>query len=119
MTLKEGQPAQILVLLGTVISQGNSQFPQNYGFADMQPKEGANYYRLKMTDKLGHFSYSGTVQVNFSLAIIQFYPNPAQHLVFLKNNVNFTNGEPIRSSDRQPSGPAPFCGNLQYRQELI
>ncbi len=90
--------------VGTVISQGNSQFPQNYGFADMQPKEGANYYRLKMTDKLGHFSYSGTVQVNFSLAIIQFYPNPAQHLVFLKNNVNFTNGEPIEVAIVNPLG---------------
>ena len=44
--------------IGTVQGKGDSQFAQDYGFADMNPKEGMNYYRLKMVDKQGHFTYS-------------------------------------------------------------
>ena len=69
---------------------------QSYNFVDGNPAEGANYYRLKMYDNLGNSAYSKTILVNFSLSNIQIYPNPAQHFVYLKNNILFTEGEPLR-----------------------
>jgi hypothetical protein len=94
--------------IGTVAGNGDSQFAQDYAFQDPNPSEGANYYRLKMVDKQGNFSYSHSVLVNFSLAIIQLYPNPAKRLVYLKNNVNFTNNEPIQVELINPLGQRLF-----------
>jgi Secretion system C-terminal sorting domain len=82
--------------IGTVGGQGDSQTPQRYSFVDENPVNGANYYRLKMYDNLGNSAYSKTILVTFSLDIIQIYPNPALHYVYLKNNIIFTEGEPIR-----------------------
>jgi hypothetical protein len=94
--------------IGTVPGKGDSQFAQDYGFQDLNPWEGVNYYRLKMVDKQGLFTYSSNVLVNFSLGIIQLYPNPAQHLVYLKNNLNFTNGEPLEVELINPLGQRLF-----------
>lgn len=82
--------------IGIVAGKGDSRFPQDYSFQDLNPAEGVNYYRLKMVDKQNNFTYSTNVLVTFSLAIIQLYPNPAQNLVYLKNNLNFTFGDPIQ-----------------------
>jgi hypothetical protein len=82
--------------IGTVAGKGDSDLPQDYSFQDLNPVDGFNYYRLKMVDKQNNFTYSSNVLVSFSLAIIQLYPNPAQNLVYLKNNLNFTFGDPIQ-----------------------
>ena len=94
--------------IGEVPGKGDSQFAQDYGFQDLNPVEGANYYRLKMWDKQGHSSYSRVVIVNFSLAIVQLYPNPAKHMVYLKNNLNFTFGEPLHVELINPLGQSLF-----------
>jgi len=98
--------------IGIVQGKGDSQFAQDYSFQDLNPFEGANYYRLKMVDKQGHFSYSSSVLVSFSLAIIQLYPNPAKNLVYLKNNLNFTNGEPLEVELINPLGQHLFSETL-------
>jgi hypothetical protein len=84
--------------IGTVTGQGNGQGQgsQFYSFTDNSPADGMNFYRLKMVDKDGHFSYSKIVKVNFNLSIIQVYPNPAKGRVYLKNNSNFTQGQPMQ-----------------------
>ena len=61
--------------IGTV-KAGNT----SYSFADNNPVNGANYYRLKMADKDGAFTYSPIRQLNnkpstFNIAL---YPNPAK-----------------------------------------
>jgi hypothetical protein len=94
--------------IGAVNGVGDSQFQQYYAFADNVPAEGANYYRLKMVGKNGSFSYSNIVIVNFSLAVIEIYPNPATNLIYLKNNVNFTNNEPIEVTLVDPLGQRLF-----------
>jgi hypothetical protein len=98
--------------IGIVPGKGDSQFAQDYSFQDLNPSEGANYYRLKMVDKQGHFTYSFSVLVSFSLAIIQLYPNPAKNLVYLKNNLNFTNGEPLEVELINPLGQHLFNETL-------
>lgn len=90
--------------IGLVSGKGDSQAAQEYDFQDTHPVEGANYYRLKMIDQQGHFSYSKMVLLNFSLAIIKLYPNPAKHSVFLENNPNFTNDQPIQVELVDPLG---------------
>jgi len=94
--------------IGEVPGKGDSQFAQDYGFQDLNPAEGTNYYRLKMWDKQGRSSYSRVVIVNFSLAIVQLYPNPAKHMVYLKNNLNFTFGEPLNVELINPLGQSLF-----------
>ena len=85
-------------------SPDDTQFQQFYAFADNIPEQGANYYRLKMVAKDGHFTYSNIVIVSFSLAVIEIYPNPAQKIIYLKNNANFTNNEQMEVALVSPLG---------------
>jgi hypothetical protein len=61
-----------------------------YSFTDTQPQDGPNYYRLKMTDKDGAFTYSNIVTLNkmggnFAISV---YPNPSKNTAVLSfNNV--------------------------------
>jgi len=99
--------------IGTVAGQGDSETLQSYNFVDGNPADGANYYRLKMYDNLGNSAYSKTILVNFSLSNIQIYPNPAQHFVYLKNNILFTEGEPLRVE------LVNTLGQVIYRQSVL
>jgi SdrD B-like domain/Secretion system C-terminal sorting domain len=65
--------------LGNVYGAGNSNSRIDYGFNHLQPIAGINYYRLKMVDRDGKFSYSNTVALNVTikgLTITAVYPNP-------------------------------------------
>ncbi len=49
-----------------------------YAAVDRHPYKGSNYYRLKMTDLDGKYTYSKTIQVNFDInALADIFPNPA------------------------------------------
>ena len=52
----------------------------SYSFTDNNPLNGANYYRLKMLDKDGAFTYSPIRQINIKSSTfnIVIYPNPAK-----------------------------------------
>jgi|GEM_PF-1451925 len=72
--------------IGTVAAQGNSATPTNYSYIDNSPSNGVNYYRLKMVDKGGAFSYSSIQIVSLnSVAAFKVFPNPAKDFV----NVTF------------------------------
>ena len=60
-------------------SQGNSSAEQYYRFADEEGnKQGVRYYRLKMVDHNGQFTYSPVRAVVFDEEIKwQVYPNPS------------------------------------------
>ena len=98
--------------IGSVNGGGDSQFAQFYAFADNTPAQGSNYYRLKMVAKNGSFTYSNIVIVNFNLAVIEIYPNPATNIVYLKNNMNFTNNEPIDVVLVDPLGQRLFSTSV-------
>jgi hypothetical protein len=66
-----------------------------------------------MYDNLGNSAYSKTILVTFSLSNIQIYPNPAQHYVYLKNNILFTEGEPMRVE------LVNTLGQVIFRQDLL
>ncbi|MEI9959195.1 MAG: T9SS type A sorting domain-containing protein [Ferruginibacter sp.] len=65
--------------LGVVAAAGYSSVDKNYAFNDVAPKEGLNYYRLKMLDKDGKYVYSNIVSVNVLIKeskVTLVYPAP-------------------------------------------
>jgi hypothetical protein len=79
--------SNMFVKIGEQDSQGNSSTEQSYSFTDHENgKSGVRYYRLKMIDNDGSFSYSVVRPVVFTDDIQwQVFPNPSRgmvHLVF-------------------------------------
>lgn len=66
--------------LAKVSARGGSNQPQSYNMVDATPLKGMNYYRLKMADRDGKFSYSPIIQVEnrmMDFTGISISPNPA------------------------------------------
>ncbi|MBI1342918.1 MAG: S8 family serine peptidase [Terrimonas sp.] len=81
---------------GRVNSPGNSANGRSYAFTDIEPgKSGTRYYRLKIVDRDGSFSYSAVKPVIFSNDITwDIYPNPSTGLFSLVYQVG--EGEEVR-----------------------
>jgi hypothetical protein len=72
--------------IGVVAAAGNSVERLNYTFTDVAPLDGINYYRLKMQDLDGVFTYSDVVPVTITTGTskaLSVYPNPAVNSVML------------------------------------
>lgn len=64
-------------IIGKVQPLSGNASIKNYSFTDVRPAVGKNYYRLKMIDENGAFSYSPIRIVDFeNSSIIIVYPNP-------------------------------------------
>ncbi|MBL0155366.1 MAG: T9SS type A sorting domain-containing protein [Chitinophagaceae bacterium] len=65
---------------------GISSGQRNYRFLHRFPAEGNNYYRLKMIDKDGRFTYSRVVSMNIAVAPFKIMacPNPVTDLLQLR-----------------------------------
>lgn len=71
-------------VIGNVNAAGNSSSTINYSFPDNDPVTGNNFYRLKMVDIDGHFSYSKTIVVKLeNVTSLSIYPNPAKNTLYL------------------------------------
>ncbi len=83
--------------IGNVNATGNSSATKSYSLKDAKPVNGINYYRLKMIDKDGQFSYSAirsiTEVASFGVSI---YPNPVQNNLSL--NFNSANAMTVQVS---------------------
>lgn len=75
--------------IGTVAAK-NTSGQNKYGFNDTHPYAGNNFYRLKMQNQDGHFTYSPIVQVSIGdlPAPCLAYPNPATSSTSLLFNAN-------------------------------
>ena len=79
---------------GTVAGNGNSSTTKNYSYTDpINNNIRIVYYRLRMVDKDGRFSYSKIIALKLSGSPIEkftLYPNPfADHIkIFLSNNTD-------------------------------
>ncbi|PWJ53906.1 putative secreted protein (Por secretion system target) [Dyadobacter jejuensis] len=73
-------------ILGEVQSQVNSKTEQHYQYIHETAQAGQNYYRLKMVDLDGSFSYSRIKSLlnEFGLKLTVF-PNPASEIILLEN----------------------------------
>ncbi|MFK8162041.1 MAG: T9SS type A sorting domain-containing protein [Lewinella sp.] len=70
--------------LGRVAAAGNSQVNRSYGFQDAAALPGTSYYRLRMVDLDGSFTYSEVAAVHLDESTsLALYPNPARTTVKL------------------------------------
>jgi hypothetical protein len=78
------------IKIGQISSSGNSTTEQHYSFTDIENnKSGIRYYRLKIIDHDGQFSYSVVRPVVFNDEITwQVYPNPSKGIFNLIYQVN-------------------------------
>ena len=64
-----------------MVKAGNT----GYSFTDNNPLKATNYYRLKMVDKDGQFTYSPIRMINNKGSFaVNVYPNPAKHTLQLQ-----------------------------------
>jgi hypothetical protein len=70
----------------TLTAVNNGANVNSYHVTDEAPLNGDNYYRLKMVDANGKFSYSKQVKINFQhmTHAVSFFPNPVTNYVNLE-----------------------------------
>lgn len=71
-------------LLESVASKSQVGIESSYSTIDPYPYAGINFYRLKMVDRDGNFSYSNIVKLETSkkpFAVTQLFPNPVKDLL--------------------------------------
>ena len=79
----------IFVFFSFVLSAGLRSYGQNIPSKPNPPR--------LVVDKAGVFTYSNTLIVNFSLGVMELYPNPTTNgIVYLKNNAVFTGNKPLQ-----------------------
>lgn len=93
------------VRIGEVEGLGNSTAIRSYTFTDIEPdKFGARYYRLKIINADGSFSYSPIRSVVFNNALLwKLYPNPSTGLFSLVYQVNSNEQVYVRIIDAKGS----------------
>jgi hypothetical protein len=79
----------------TLIAAGNSTANRQYTYLHTQPIDGNNYYRLKMQDMDGSFTYSPVVKVMITVQTlsVNLFPNPVADL--LQINIRAVKNETI------------------------
>jgi len=83
--IEQSSDAKTWNLKGTVEAQGESSATTFYDYQDKEPNNGTNFYRLKMIDKDGSFSFSRIEKVNLESEIrAAFYPNPVSDRLYLQ-----------------------------------
>ncbi len=85
--IERGKDADNFENIGNVNAHGNSNLPPDYSYPDLLAKPGAYYYRLKVVDKDGKYTYSKVVVINSELkgvSLLLVYPNPFGHKVQVK-----------------------------------
>lgn len=73
-------------VIGTVPASNKTGAGHNYSFVDPNPKNGTNYYRLKMQDTATHYVYSSAIALQLSgssAPLLRIHPNPVKYGFFL------------------------------------
>lgn len=73
--------------IGKVFAQSTAGTHQ-YSFTDTKPLAGKNFYRLKLIDKDGNFTYSNIVPIKINDAVftLSAYPNPVKNILNIKTS---------------------------------
>ncbi|MBV4357756.1 T9SS type A sorting domain-containing protein [Pinibacter aurantiacus] len=72
--------------IGTIAAAGNYADAKTYSFTDKSPASGLNYYRLKMVDIDGKYTYSPVKTLRFDAIAggLHILPNPVQSSFYIK-----------------------------------
>ncbi len=84
--IERSADGNIFSKLAQVAVQITSSSLKNYSFTDNAPITGTNFYRLKMVDADGKFTYSKIVAVRFfgNSNALQIFPNPAKDILHVQ-----------------------------------
>ncbi len=71
--------------IGEVKAKNQGNLTINYAFFDLNPHFGTNYYRLKMVDNNGQFTYSAikTASIQTDKTTLSIFPNPTSDDAYL------------------------------------
>jgi hypothetical protein len=86
--------------IATVPSDSTGNIDYTYNFTDSAPKDGINYYRLKIQDTTAAFSYSPTVAVQLLSTTMPVYPNPVKYGFFLVDLPDISKASQLRLTDQ-------------------
>ena len=82
--------AQLWKTLGTITATGNNNNIYNYNHNNAPT--GKNFYKLKMVDQDGHFTYSNIIFLNSGdNTRLVIYPNPVKDMLTIYAGNNFLN----------------------------
>ncbi len=90
-TVEHSSNGSIYTPLAQINAIGNAG-TNNYRFADANTFAGKNYYRLKLEDKNGQFTYSKIIFINAEerKSALSLYPNPTKNIARLMFNSTST-----------------------------
>ncbi len=108
-TVERSPDAKTFTSLTNIPAAGSS----NYHFTDTRPLEGNNYYRLKMEDLDGSFTYSGIRVLTFGkpTPTLYLYPNPA-------DGEYVTIAASALPPDNMPAAVLDINGRVMYSTQL-
>jgi hypothetical protein len=92
--------AEKWITLGTLSSHGDSRQTHHYAFVHNNPPHSIHYYRLRMVDRDGTFTFSRIRSLTFNPAQVTLYPNPADDVVYLAGE-NLQHIERVTVTDSQ------------------
>jgi hypothetical protein len=105
-------------VIGTVPVNNKTTGNHTYTFADPGPKNGVNYYRIKMQDSTTHYTYSSAIALQLSGPIMAIYPNPVKYGFFVADLPSSANTSWFRLTDmygRVVQTLAVPAGTIQVR----
>ncbi|MES2848167.1 MAG: right-handed parallel beta-helix repeat-containing protein, partial [Bacteroidota bacterium] len=72
----------------SILPSAINQSSHRYSYTDLLPTKGKNYYRLKMKDENGSYTYSNISVLEFDALAgnVFVYPNPVLSSVFIESN---------------------------------
>lgn len=80
--------------IGFVNSNAVNGGGATYSFIDNQANAGKSFYRLKMVDQTGEFTYSDIKIIQLNIAAqIQFFPNPVKDVLSVLSGRRFENAQ--------------------------
>ncbi|QQR97683.1 MAG: T9SS type A sorting domain-containing protein [Sphingobacteriales bacterium] len=86
--------------IGEVAAAGNSNQRLEYTFIDVNPEVGNNYYRLKIIDFDGTYSYSGVIDILVDgiteNKIVNLYPNPTNRSTTITTTLSSVQNQTAR-----------------------
>lgn len=97
--------------IGTRVAM-NQPGINNYTLNDVQPMNGANFYRLKQVNNNGSFTFSRILKVDFSKALsVVVYPNPAKDEVIIQSDKKLSSIQLVDMNGKIIKQFAPVSSN--------
>ncbi len=112
--VQRSQDGASFVSLGRVNAKGNSSVAIDYAYFDNLIASGFNYYRLKMVDKNGTFTFTNIVLITVNIkgiTITGIYPNPFSSKVNISVSTEKAEELSVRIFDN--------IGKLVYAQQKL